>query len=217
MKNQWIIPSLLLLTSFVALSFTNAKAETLPALIPQATLAELEPILAAHDNLEERNAAGDTAVIVAAREGRIDILEQLVQHGANINALDLKKRDVLNIAVTTRNPDLARVALKLGADATMVTSVYDGGAIIYASAKGATDIVKMLLEAGAPVNRVNNLGWTALLEVAILGSDTKPYHDIAMQLIAAGADKSITDNDGKSPFDHARAKGYTELAKLLAF
>ncbi|MGH1440308.1 MAG: ankyrin repeat domain-containing protein [Cellvibrionaceae bacterium] len=168
-------------------------------------------------NLEQRNHLGDTAVIVAARNGQLEILRLLVENGANINALDSKKRDVLNIAISTRNPALAQLALQLGADPTMVTSVYDGGAIIYGSAKGAVEIVEMLIKAGAPVNRINNLGWTALLEVAILGNNSKEYIAIAQMLIAAGADRSIKDNEGKTAFDHAKDRGNHELAKILAF
>lgn len=166
-------------------------------------------------NLEKRNLSGDTPVIVAARHGRLEILQLLVNAGANINALDRKKRDVLNIAITTRNPELARVALELGADPTLVTSVYDGGAIIYGSAKGAVEIVEMLIKAGAPLNRVNNLGWTPLLEVAILGNGSGKYISIANILIEAGADPSIPDRNGKTPFDHAKARGHDALAHIL--
>lgn len=168
-------------------------------------------------DLEQRNLIGDTPVIVAARNGNLDILRLLVKHGANINALDRKKRDVLNIAITSRNPELARTALQLGADPTMVTSVYKGGAIIYGSAKGAVEIVDMLIKAGAPVNRVNRLGWSALLEVAILGDGSQAYVTIAGMLIKAGGDKTIRDRDGQTPYDHAKSRGYSQLAEVLKF
>ena len=165
--------------------------------------------------LEAKNSDGDTAVIVAARHGQLEMLRFLVKNGANINILDRRKRDVLNIAITTKNPELVRVALDLGSDPTLVTSVYDGGAIIYGSAKGAVEIVELLIKAGAPVNRVNNLGWTALLEVAILGDGSENYISIAEMLIKAGADKTITDKEGKTPFDHASSKGHVKLARIL--
>ncbi len=167
-------------------------------------------------NLEKRDKRGDTAVIVAARTGNLKMLQLLVKSGAKINAFDRKRRDVLNIAITTKNPALARVALELGADPTLVTSVYDGSAVIYGSAKGAVEIVEMLLKAGAPVNRVNNLGWTALLEVAILGDGSEPYIRIAKMLIKAGANKTLADRDDKTPFDHATMRGHKKLASVLA-
>ncbi|KAG1649051.1 Fructosamine kinase FrlD [Nymphon striatum] len=135
--------------------------------------AALAIVINQTSDLEAQNVQGDTAVITAARLGNLVAIEALVNAGADINALDRNKRDILNIAITTQNIDLARHALSLGADPTLVTSVYDGGAIIYGSAKGAVEIVEMLIAAGAPVNRVNNLGWTALLEVAILGDGSQ--------------------------------------------
>ena len=179
-------------------------------------IAELRlPVGTGCVSLEHRNAAGDTAVLSAARKGDLALLQRLVEAGADINALDPKKRDDLNIAITTRNPDLARKALSLGADPSLVTSVYDGGAVIYGSAKGAVEIVGMLIEAGAPVNRINNVGWTALLEVAILGDGSERYQKIARMLINAGADASIADRDQRKPFDHAVSRGHTELARIL--
>ncbi len=168
-------------------------------------------------DFEKVNSAGDTAVIVAARAGNLDAFKALVQAGANVKVLDRNKRDVLNIAITTKNPPLAKLALSLGADPTRLTSRYEGSALIYGSAKGAVEIVEMLIEAGAPVNRINNLGWTALLEVAILGDGSKDYLEIAAMLIAAGADPAIQDRNGKTAFDHALSKGHNALARILSF
>jgi ankyrin repeat protein len=167
-----------------------------------------------HD-FEQRDAQGDTAVLMAARKGDLVALEILVLAGANVNALDVKRRDVLNIAISNKNTALARNALELGSDPTLVTSIYDGGAIIYGSAKGEVAIVEMLLKAGAPVNRINNLGWTALLEVAILGDGSERYQRIATALIDAGADRSIEDKHGRTPYDHAVSQGNQILARIL--
>jgi len=186
-------------------------------LIRNGEISEIEAELQKGVDIEKPDSRGDTAVLIAARGGRLDVLRLLVGRGANINALDVKKRDVINIAITTKNVELARVALELGADPAMVTSIYDGGAIIYGSAKGAVKIVDMLIEAGAPVNRVNNIGWTALLEVAILGDGTEDYITIATALIEAGADKTIKDSEGKSAFDHASLRGHEQLAQVLKF
>lgn len=168
-----------------------------------------------HANADERGPNGDTSVLVAARKGHLEMVRLLVKHGAKINTLDSKRRDILNIAISTKNPPLARLALELGADATMVTSIYDGAAIIYGSAKGAVEIVDMLISAGAPVNRVNNVGWTALLEVAILGDGSEAYVKIAQMLLAAGADKNISDRNGVTPLEHAEQRGQRNLVEVL--
>lgn len=200
----------------LSIGAAHAQSADVFAALTSGSQAALVNALEHVSDLEKVNAAGDTAVLVAARAGDLDALLALVQAGANVNAMDRKRRDVLNIAITTQNPALAELALSLGADPTMVTSVYDGAAIIYGSAKGAVEIVRMLTQAGAPVNRVNNLGWTALLEVAILGDGSKDYRDIAAMLIASGADPAIRDRDGRTAFDHAQAKGHAALARILS-
>jgi ankyrin repeat protein len=65
------------------------------------------------------------------------------------------------------------------------------------------------------VNHVNNLGWTCLLEIVILG-DGGPRHVEATRLVlGAGADPNMADKDGVTPLAHARAKGQMEIARLI--
>ena len=51
----------------------------------------------------------------------------------------------------------------------LVTSPYDGTALIAAAHLGHAGVVKKLIAAGAPLDHVNNLGWTAMIEVVVLG------------------------------------------------
>jgi len=208
LKSVWLTLLVGVMSYLTQDSYAQSK---LHQQIPQNPIEQIETTLSAHRDIEELDANGDTAVLIAARNGRIDVLRLLVKLGADINVLDRKKRDILNIAITTRNPELARVALELGADPTLVTSIYEGGAIIYGSAKGAVDIVEMLIGAGAPMNRINNIGLTALLEVAILGDGSNNYVKIAQMLVDAGADKTIQDRNGRSAFDHAISRGHKRL------
>lgn len=168
------------------------------------------------EELAAKSGRGDTALLITARDGNLELFDLLVAAGADINALDPNRRDVLNIAITTRNVALAKRALAAGIDATMVTSRYQGSALIYGSAKGQLEIVTMLIAAGAPLDRVNNIGWTALLEAVILGNGGQVYQDIVAALLQAGADKSIADSQGATPLEHAQSKGFTEIAALLS-
>ncbi|MCX4028403.1 ankyrin repeat domain-containing protein [Endozoicomonas sp. SM1973] len=166
-------------------------------------------------NINIKSPNGDTPLLIAARKGNLELFDLLMKHGANINVLDKNNRDILNIAAKNRNPELAKLALSHGIDPTMITSRYQGSALIYASAQGEVEIVTMLLNAKAPVNRINNIGWTALLEAIILGDGSKNYIEIVRHLLAAGADKTIADRSGKTPLIHAKEKGYSEITQLL--
>jgi len=64
---------------------------------------------------------------------------------------------------------------RIGGNPGNVTSPYDGTALIAAAHLGHHEVVKALVDAGAPLDHVNNLGWTALIEAVILG-DGGPRH-----------------------------------------
>ena len=77
-------------------------------------------------------------------------------------------------------------------------------------------MVRALIEAGAPLDHVNNLGWTALIEAVILGDGGPDHVETVRALVGAGADRSIADRDGMTPLDHARRRGYTEMIAILS-
>jgi ankyrin repeat protein len=54
------------------------------------------------------------------------------------------------------------------------------------------------------------------MEAVILGDGGPVYLDIVKVLLDAGADPSIPDNDGVTPLEHARTRGFDALADLTA-
>jgi len=209
-----------LLSGLVGLFIASFQVQASPALFKALASADSEQvtalIVADKQLLEARDDAGNTALLLAARQGQVQLVARLLELGAKADVVNNRRRDVLNMAVTAGSPEIVRLALAAGADVSLVTSVYQGSALIYATHQGQLEIVELLIEAGAPLNRVNNLGWTALLEAAILGDGSERYVAIVTRLLAAGADPSIADKQGKTPLDHARLKGHSRLAAILA-
>ena len=111
--------------------------------------------------------------------------------------------------------DWEQVALELGNSASNVTSPYDGTALIAAAHLGHKEVVRTLVEAGAPLDHVNNLGWTALLEVVILGDGGPDHVESLRHLLEGGADRAIADPGGVTPLEHARRRGYADMVGLL--
>ena len=88
--------------------------------------------------------------------------------------------------------------------------------VLALSFSGATDeVVRLLIRAGAPLDHVNNLGWTALIESIVLGNGGKNHTDTLAALVKAGADVNIADRQGVTPLQHARRRGYVEMARIL--
>jgi len=85
-------------------------------------------------------------------------------------------------------------------------------ALILASVMHHTDIVKMLLEAGANPNLTDGYGKTALMWAAYWG---RSRTSIVKMLLEAGAKPNLTDKDGKTALMLASEKGHTDIVKML--
>jgi ankyrin repeat protein len=142
-------------------------------------------------------------------------MRTLVAGGANPNALDLQRYDAVTIAAVRDDVDTVQLAIALGTSPRNVTSPYDGTALIAAAHLGHVDVVRALVRAGAPLDHVNNLGWTALLEAVILGDGGPRHVAVLRTLVEAGAAVGLADRQGRTPLDHARARGYAEMVAIL--
>ncbi len=169
----------------------------------------------AGDDLDARDGAGRTPAHVAAFASHDAALRALAEAGADMNALENRVYDVLTIAAVADDPELVSLALELGNRADLVTSVYDGTALIAAAHLGHHEVVRRLIAGGAPLDHVNNLGWTALMEAVVLGNGGPDHIATVRALVEAGADIGIPDRDGVTPLHHAEARGYEEIARII--
>jgi ankyrin repeat protein len=166
-------------------------------------------------DVDARDATGRAPIHVAAFASHDDALRALAEAGADMNALDGQAYDVVTIAAVANDPDLMSLAIELGNDPGLVTSPYDGTALIAAAHLGHAEVVRRLIVAGAPLDHVNNLHWTAVIEAVVLG-DGGPNHQAALDaLLDAGADGTLADREGVTPLQHAENRGFAEMAQRL--
>ena len=132
-----------------------------------------------------------------------------------MNALEGRAYDVVTIAAVAGDLDLMSLAIDLGNDPGLITSPYDGTALIAAAHLGHVEVVKRLIAAGAPLDHVNNLHWTAVMETVVLGDGGQNHQAVLDALLSAGADRTLADRDGVTPLEHARARGFTEMVARL--
>jgi ankyrin repeat protein len=219
-----IRPAALALALMLAAS---AAAQTAPSPAQTATYDGLH--LAAWENNAEairtltssgadpdaRDPAGRTPAHVAAFASSDAALQALAQAGADMNALENDAYDVVTIAAVADDPALVSLAINLGNSAGLTTSPYDGTALIAAAHLGHHEAVRRLIAGGAPLDHINNLGWTALIEAVILGDGGPDHQAVVAALIEAGAGASISDRSGVTPLEHARSRGYETIASLI--
>ena len=137
------------------------------------------------------------------------------QAGHDPNALEHDDYDMVTIAAVANDPETLALALELGASPGNVTSPYQGTALIAAAHLGHVKVVRMLIDAGAPVDHVNNLHWTALIESIVLGDGGPNHVETLRALVEAGADVNLTDGRGATPLELARARGYSAMIRIL--
>jgi hypothetical protein len=178
------------------------------ALLVQKLAAGGEPV-------DTRDSYGRTPLHVAAYRSRHDAMRALAAAGADPNALEADRYDIVTIAAVADDLPTLRLALDLGARATNVTSRWDGTALIAAAHLGHDEAVRILIRAGAPLDHVNNLGWTALIESIVLGDGGPRHQDTLAALVAAGANVKLADRTGRTPLELARARGYSAMVRVL--
>jgi len=197
-------------------SSTEVDAYTgLLAAAAGADVASLRTGLDSGANPDVRDSYRRTPLHVAAYVGQHEIMRLLVAAGANPNALENDRYDIVTIAAVANDVPTLEVALALGTKSTNVTSRYDGTALIAAAHLGHVEVVRILVDAGAPLDHVNNLGWTALIESIVLGDGDARHTETLKILVDAGANVDLPDRNGHSPRALAQARGFAEMVKIL--
>ncbi|MFT3735073.1 MAG: ankyrin repeat domain-containing protein [Rhodocyclaceae bacterium] len=224
MKNLSRFATLLL----VALAITPAaQAQTAPsaseaarytglhAAAHKGDTARLQQLIANGTDLNTRDGHGRTPLHVASFAKQRDVIRLLAKAGAKLDLLEDDRYDGVTIASVADDEDTLRVLLSLSASAKQITSRYDGTALIAAAHLGHDGVVRQLIAAGAPLDHVNNLHWTAVIESIVLGNGGPRHQATLRALLDAGASLKLSDREGNTPLMLARARGYGEMVKII--
>ena len=181
----------------------------------QGDAARIAQLLAGGADPNPRDGHGRTPLHVATFARRREAIRALVKGGADLGALENDRYDAVTIAAVADDEETLALLLQLGASARLITSRYDGTALIAAAHLGHDGVVRQLIAAGAPLDHVNNLHWTALIESIVLGQGG-PRHVATLQaLVQAGANTQLADRSGRTPLQLAREGGYQPMVEIL--
>ena len=181
----------------------------------QGDAARIAQLLSDGADPNSRDGHGRTPLHVATFAKRREAVRALAKGGADLGALENDRYDAVTIAAVADDEATLALLLQLGASAKLITSRYDGTALIAAAHLGHDGVVRQLIYAGAPLDHVNNLHWTALIESIVLGQGG-PRHVATLQaLVEAGANTQLADRQGQTPLALARARGYAPMVRVL--
>jgi ankyrin repeat protein len=187
----------------------------LHAAAAQGSVDDIRRLAQAGADLNARDSNGRTPLHVAAFQGHGAAAAALISFGTDPGLLDNQRYDAVTIVAVRDDVPTLKALTAAGASAKLVTSVYDGTALIAAAHLGHDGIVRELIRAGAPLDHVNNLGWTALIEAVVLGNGGSRHTETVRALVKAGANPKIPDRDGVTPLQHAEARRYSSIVMIL--
>jgi uncharacterized protein len=200
----------------VAPSAAEAAAYTgLHAAAHKGDAAKVQRLVASGAALNATDGYGRTPLHVAAFARQREVIRALAKAGADLNKLENDRYDAVTIASVADDEATLKVLLELGASAKQVTSRYDGTALIAAAHLGHDGVVRQLIAAGAPLDHVNNLHWTAVIESIVLGDGGARHQATLKALIDAGANLQLADRSGQTPLALAKARGYSAMVSML--
>jgi ankyrin repeat protein len=205
---------------FMALRFAmsilpmTATAQTMLEAAERGDTASVERLIASGAPIDQANASGQTPLLLAVQSNHLAVATRLIDAGANINAQAANQDTPWLLAGALGRTAMLRHMLPKGPDFG-VRNRFGGNALIPACERAHVDTVAFLVTTPIDVNHVNNLGWTCLLEIVILGDGGPRHVEVTKLVLAAGANPNIADRDGVSPLQHARRRSQREVAALI--
>lgn len=165
-------------------------------------------------DIDTPNEKGQTPLHVAVLKNNLEVAAYLLSKGANPNAKDSMGLSPYIAAAANGLSEMFDLISQYNPDVTQVNR-FGGTALLPSSEKGFIRVVELALKNKVPVDHVNKLGWSALLEAVVLGDEGFLYQDIVVALLNENADTSIKDFDGKTVMDYALEQGKDRILSLL--
>lgn len=145
---------------------------------------------------------------LAACDGAIKKVENLLERGADINATGIQgdsaltsvESCALHVKLLQTRASLIELLIAKGA-AVNHQDDHGATALMYSARNGDTEAVNTLLKHGASVNLADNDGETALMKAAA----SSCTEETVRALVVAGADLNARDNKGRNALDSFRA------------
>jgi len=176
---------------------------------------QIDEVLAGIDagefDVESPNSTGANLLSVAAQNGNLELIEGLLDRGANIEATDRIGKTPLMWAGHAKDVNVVRALLDAGANVRARDNVV-GTALSWTAMMGDSASVRELIEAGADVNVVGRLGFSPLIWASLNGEP-----ETLEALIEAGADVNFVDQapSGYTALMHAAQTGKADNVKVL--
>ena len=161
-------------------------------------------------NIEDKNEAGRTVLMLATECGHEPVVQTLISGGANINAQDNEGWTPLMIASKYNFINIVHILLKADADPYMKK---DNGsnALTIGSFHGSYEVVELLItQEKVDCNYQRNNRSTSLMLASLNG-----HSQVAKLLLNYQANPDLSNNNGDTALMMACSKGHNKIVELL--
>ncbi|XP_049918832.1 kinase D-interacting substrate of 220 kDa B isoform X3 [Epinephelus moara] len=192
-----------------SLKMTSLAIQSLFGYVEEENLAAIKAHLDKFRDLDSRSDIGQTPLMVAAEQGNLEIVQELIRRGANVNLDDVDCWTALISAAKEGHIEVVRELLENNANLEHRDM---GGwtALMWGAYKGRTDVVQLLLEKGANSNITGQYSVYPIIWAAGRG-----HAEIVHLLLQHGAKVNCSDKYGTTPLIWASRKGHYECVMHL--
>ncbi len=193
--------------------------------IQKANLETMQKLIPYVENVNLKLENGKTALMVASRNGRSDIVSALIDKGADVNAITGNGGTALMFAAVHGDTNTVQLLLRHEA-AVDVKAKFNWTALMVAAAKGHSDIVQALLDAGADPNVRDVYQWTPLMRTSFSGHANVVrtilsfHHNLIELEKSVGQQYQLVDIDaqdekGATALHHAVTECHEDVVQIL--
>lgn len=173
--------------------------------------------------LDTGNVMLNPAISAAALNGSLEFMKILISHNADVNIENEDNYTPLHYCCENINYRTSKLLLDNGAD------INRGSSSGYTPLHGAVyhgagpDFLELLYDNGADINRVTDSRWITINGVKHEDRDT-PLHmagysgnyEAVVSLLERGADSTVKNRIGKTPYDVAFERNHFNICELLS-
>ncbi|KAM7396026.1 hypothetical protein PAMA_007350 [Pampus argenteus] len=193
-----------------SIKMTTLAIQNLFSYVEEENLPALKAHLDRFKEVDGRSDNGQTPLMLAAEQGSLEIIQELIRRGANVNLDDV---DCWSALISAAKEGHVEVVKELLENSAYIEHRDMGGwtALMWAAYKGRVEVTTTLLEHGANPNTTGQ----QYSVYPIIWAAGRGHADIVKLLLQNGAKVNCSDKYGTTPLIWASRKGHFDCVMHL--